>query len=278
MSLIRWLGVRRAALVELVVVALPLLALPGRAAGGGRPADGATPRAWLLGILALTVGAPFVALATATPTLQRWLAATGRAASRGPAPSGCSPASNAGSLVGLLAYPTLIEPNLDLDEQARLWAVGYVVFVALVRRRRGRRPDARAPVRGRSRAPVRRRRAPTRSRRLGWVGLAAVPAALVDRDHRPADDRRRGGPAAVGRPLAVYLATFVLAFAGPRPIGLRVADALLPPLALGVVDQPHRRRRPCRSGRRSRRALGALACAASSATGGSRSRGPNRSG
>ena len=36
-------------------------------------------------------------------------------------------------------------------------------------------------------------------------------------------------------PLAVYLATFVLAFAAARPIGPRVADLLLPPFALGVA-------------------------------------------
>src|SRR5687768_17979278 len=40
--------------------------------------------------------------------------------------------SNAGSLVALMAYPTLIEPMLGLSRQARVWTIGYGLFVVLV--------------------------------------------------------------------------------------------------------------------------------------------------
>ena len=37
-----------------------------------------------------------------------------------------------GSLAALLAYPTLIEPNLGLGYQSRLWSADYVVLVLLL--------------------------------------------------------------------------------------------------------------------------------------------------
>ena len=199
--LIRWLGVRRAAFVELGVVALPLLALPVALPAAAAPPDGWDTAAWLLGVLIVTVVAPFVALATATPTLQRWLAAAGGAAARHGA-FRLFAAANVGSLVGLLAYPTLIEPNLDLDAQARLWAAGYVAFgllvavgVVVVARRAAARWASRWSA-GRS---ARRYPRPRRVR-LGWIGAGRDPGRGRRGFDRPTDDRRRGGAAPVGRP------------------------------------------------------------------------------
>ena len=236
---IRWLGLRRAAIVELVVVALPLLALPVALPARASPPPESSLAGWLLALLAVMVGAPFVALATATPTLQRWLAATGGPAARAGAVR-LFAAANAGSLLGLLAYPLIVEPNLDLVDQARLWGIGYGAFVGLivvaaaVVLRQGSvtpaDPAASEPADEPGAAPA----ASTRSR-LGWVGLAAVPAALVVGITAQLSVDVAAVPLLWVVPLAVYLATFVLAFAAPRPIGLRVADVLLPPLALGVA-------------------------------------------
>lgn len=229
--LIRSLGVRRAAVAELVIVGLPLLALPVGLPAAAAPPDGADTAAWLLGVLILAVAAPFVALATATPTLQRWLAAAGGASARSGA-FRLFAAANVGSLVGLLAYPTLIEPNLDLDVQARLWAAGYGAFVALI--------VAGAVIVSR-RAPVAEGRpeagtgSPTVRTRLGWLALAAIPAGVVVGSTAQLTIDVAAVPLLWVVPLAIYLLTFVLAFAGRRPIGSRLADLLLPPLVLGVV-------------------------------------------
>ena len=40
-------------------------------------------------------------------------------------------AGNVGSLLALLAYPLLLEPNLSTSAQSRLWSVGYAAFVVL---------------------------------------------------------------------------------------------------------------------------------------------------
>jgi hypothetical protein len=65
--------------------------------------------------------------------------------------------------------------------------------------------------------------------------LAAVPAALVVGTTAQLSIDVAAVPLLWVVPLAIYLATFVLAFAGTRPIGLRAANVLLPPLALGVA-------------------------------------------
>src|SRR5262249_9617077 len=41
-------------------------------------------------------------------------------------------ASNAGSMLGLLAYPIIVERRLTLDEQRATWVIGFVAFVGLV--------------------------------------------------------------------------------------------------------------------------------------------------
>lgn len=244
------LGVRRAALVQVAIVVLPLAALPVALPAAAATPVGVEPAAWLLGVLGLTVGAPFVALATTTPTLQGWTAAAGRPGARVGA-FRLFAASNAGSIVGLLAYPTLVEPNLDLGDQARLWSLGYATFAALTV---ALALVVRSGVSGRSRIaagstgeppPMPSRPAaspatgrgvpPTALTRFGWAGLAAIPAAFVVGTTTHLSTDVAAVPLLWVVPLAIYLGTFVLAFGRSSPIGLRLADALLPFFALGVA-------------------------------------------
>src|SRR5881397_920710 len=41
-------------------------------------------------------------------------------------------ASNAGSLLALIAYPFIIEPRIGVAAQTRLWSAGYVVLFILL--------------------------------------------------------------------------------------------------------------------------------------------------
>ncbi len=124
-----WLGVRRQAAVHLAVLLLPAAVLPIALAPGQNPPADANPVPWLLWQLLLGVGAPFALLSTTAPLLQRWFAETGHAEARDP--YFLYAASNAGSLLALLAYPVLIERVLGLTQQSRVWAVGYGGLVAL---------------------------------------------------------------------------------------------------------------------------------------------------
>ena len=146
------LGVRRHAWLQvgLVIAAAGLVVLaPLAVPGFARPPSDAPTALWLVLVLAAMVGVPFFVLSSASPATQRWFAAL---------PGGAEPyrlfaASNAGSLIGLVAYPTLVEPNLDLPDQARWWSIGFAVFAAatagaaLVVRRSGHEPTTAAESR-----------------------------------------------------------------------------------------------------------------------------------
>jgi len=86
--------------------------------------DSAQPLADVLLALLRSVGAPFTALAATTPLLQSWFAriAPGRS------PYRLYAISNAGSLLGLLSYPFLVEPNLGLTQQTFVWSAGFGLF------------------------------------------------------------------------------------------------------------------------------------------------------
>ena len=87
------------------------------------------PAAWLAGTLAVSIGAPYVAVAGSSPLLQSWLVASGRRGSSDPYL--LYAVSNTGSIAALLAYPFLVEPALGLATQAQLWTWGYALLVLL---------------------------------------------------------------------------------------------------------------------------------------------------
>ncbi|AMV21178.1 fused MFS/spermidine synthase [Planctomyces sp. SH-PL14] len=75
------------------------------------------PLATLVRGLATSVGPTFLLLSATAPLLQRWYAALGERN-----PYRLYADSNAGSLLGLLTYPLVVEPLLDTPAQAALWA------------------------------------------------------------------------------------------------------------------------------------------------------------
>jgi hypothetical protein len=218
-----------AAQVGLVVIASVVLASsPLAVPVFARPPEAAPTALWLLLVLAAMVGVPFFALSSASPTTQRWFAAL---------PGGVEPyrlfaASNLGSLIGLVAYPILVEPNLDLPDQARWWAVGFLVFgvaTAVAARVVARKGGPLAAPEGTSAA------APTAARRLSWTLLAAIPAALLIGVTTDISTDVAAVPLLWVGPLVVYLATLILAYARADPIAPRAAALALIPLALAVA-------------------------------------------
>lgn len=137
---------------------------------------GGNPIPWLLSLLTVMIGLPFFMVSLTGPLLQKWFADSGYASARDP--YFLYAASNAGSLLGLLGYPVLIEwyGQLGLVRQAELWKWGYlalVLIVALVMAffvfgRSTLQADIPSPV------PQVLERISWR-RRLRWVALALVP-------------------------------------------------------------------------------------------------------
>jgi hypothetical protein len=226
-----WLGVRLQALLHLGLLALPFAALPIGfpvcAAGGGDPA------LQLLARLLAAVGLPFFVVATTAPLLQRWFAATIHR--RAGDPYFLYAASNAGSLLALVSYVTLVEPNLTVRHQARLWAAGYAVltsmtFACVCVHRRLPVPAPEPAVDARIDA----------RERLVWVALAFAPSSLLLGVTTYLTTDLAPVPLLWVGPLALYLLSFILAFAGLpawvlRACTLALAPAIVATLALSVA-------------------------------------------
>jgi hypothetical protein len=218
------LGVRRQAVLHLGLLAVPLLVLPfvitTDAVRSLSPS--ANPTGWLLGLLLTSVGLPFFVVATTAPLLQMWFAETRHLSGRDP--YFLYGASNFGSMLALLGYPILMEPNMRLAQQSVVWAVGYGMLAALtlacafvvLRAPRDLPRTLDRPTEEES-APG----SPRVSQRLSWVALAFVPSSLLLGVTSYISTDVAAVPLLWVIPLALYLLTFVLAFAKRETLPLR---------------------------------------------------------
>ena len=236
--LIRFLSPRAGGIVHLALFAVALVALPiGIPASWHEPPAG-DPYLWQMSLFAIAVGPPFFAVAANAPLLQAWFSRTGH-------PHGRDPyflyaASNLGSLLALLSYPFVLEPTLGLQALSRVWTGGFIVlwamiagcFFVLYAVRNVSVPAIEATV-----APA---EAPGWMDRLGWVGLAFVPSALLTAFTNHVTTDVASAPLLWVLPLALYLLTFVLVFRErsliPRPILLSLHLAAVV-AALVVMSQ-----------------------------------------
>src|SRR6201991_3885632 len=99
-------SVRAQALVHGAALLLAALALPLRVNELFGPPSSVHPNAWLLGVLAVSIGAPFAVLSATAPLVQAWHART--VGEEGEEPYVLYAASNLGSLLALLAYPIIV--------------------------------------------------------------------------------------------------------------------------------------------------------------------------
>ena len=211
-------GVRVAVYVGVLLIGC--VVLPIGAVTWAAPAPGFEPF-WVGGALAWMVGPAFVALAAAGPMLQSWYARSSPRQDR--EPYALFAASNAGSLIGLLAYPFLVEPMLGLRAQGVAWAVGYLAFIPLAivcglgslraqAATRERPPREQAPAEQPSEAPD--------AKRAGagvWLLWSFAGSSLLLGTTLQMTTDIASVPLLWVVPLSVYLLTFVVAF---RP-GLR---------------------------------------------------------
>jgi hypothetical protein len=217
--------------VTLLVAAA--IVLPIDVAGFGSPPPGATPIPWLLRALSLTIGLPFLALSGTTPLAQSWFSRA-----RGDADAYVLySASNFGSVAGLLAYPLAIEPQLRLNTQSFAWTVGYGVVLALI----ALCGVAARGASGSSASTTERPGAESVSgeRRLRWVVLAALPSSLTLSVTTFISTDIAAIPLIWAAPLALYLVSFIVAFAWPgkgRWSSLVVPIAILPPIIALLTD------------------------------------------
>ena len=177
-----------------------------------------TPVLDLLRILIVIIGLPAFVLTTTTPLVSGWFA-TARSGREGD-PYWLYALSNGGSLLALLAYPILIEPRLGLTTQRGLWTVGYAVLVVTLATAASRvLPALRSRVREAPTEAAATTAAIDWPRRLRWLLLAAIPSGLLSAVTNFITTDLLSAPLLWVGPLAVYLASFIIAFS---PRGSRV--------------------------------------------------------
>lgn len=122
------LRLKRQLLVHGLLMASALVVLPMIYASDAWKPDTPEHPTWrIIVLLSATVGLPYFVLATTSPLLQKWftLSREGGTVYR------LYALSNAGSLLALITYPSVIEPTLAGRTQAFCWSAGFVLFVIL---------------------------------------------------------------------------------------------------------------------------------------------------
>lgn len=124
-----WLGLRRQAIAQVVLILVPAVFLPFGVSDRWTPPGDQFPGFWVLWLLLITVGLPFFAISTTAPLMQKWFSESGHPAAKDP--YFLYAASNVGSMIALLGYPVFIEPYLTLSVQSWFWLAGYLTLAAL---------------------------------------------------------------------------------------------------------------------------------------------------
>jgi hypothetical protein len=123
-----WLGARKQAVLHLAMLIVPFVFLPLTVNRDLIKGD-ENPVFLVLMLLSLTVGVPMFVVSASAPLLQKWFASTSHPAAKDP--YFLYGASNLGSMLALIAYPTVVEPFLRLRQQSAYWTVGYGMLAAL---------------------------------------------------------------------------------------------------------------------------------------------------
>ena len=209
---------RQQALTHGVIVLLACIALPVAVPSSWSPPVDRAPFVWLLIVLSVGVGGPFIVVSATAPLLQKWFAGTDDRAANDP--YFLYSASNVGSIAALLAYPFLVEPSWSLPQQSSIWMISYVVFGGLTllcaamsirAASMSRDTVVTEPIDVESVAPPRWRQRGT------WILQSLVPSSLLLGVTAYISTDVASVPLLWVLPLALYLLSFAWAFA-PAPV------------------------------------------------------------
>jgi SAM-dependent methyltransferase len=238
--LARMVDVRKQILVHSAVVLLPLAFLPITFHSVSSENVSMHPAIELLWLLIVSTAVPFFVVSTTAPLVQNWFSRTRHAASEDP--YFLYSASNAGSLLALLVYPFVIEPRIGVAAQTKLWFAGYAALLAVL--------AYTAVTLSRTDATLIRtestRTAGDLKTRFFWIAAAFVPSGLMLAVTNHIAANVGSVPFLWIVPLALYLLTFVVAFArryhATSQRVSRIIPAVLliafPLVAAGVVAPP----------------------------------------
>jgi len=215
-----WLGASRHRAVHSLVLLAGACFLPVAAPANWFTAPLAHPAFTVLAALAASIGIPFFALSAQAPLLQKWFSQSSHP--RAQDPYFIYAASNLGSMLGLLAYPFIVERLFALRQQADLWRYGYLALMGatvgcmLLTLRQNEGGSATDHHADKSTSTAIASEPITFARRLRWIGWSLVPSSLLLGVTWHITTDLVSAPLFWVVPLAIYLLTYALAFARER--------------------------------------------------------------
>ncbi len=196
------------------LLASAALLLPVLPSASWKPDGTEVPAVLILTMLTSVVGLPFLLLSSTSPLLSSWFTR----AFPGKSPYWLYAMSNLGSMLGLLSYPTLVEPNLAIKAQAYAWSAAFLAFSAMcvyaaAKSAFAPAPEGEAtPARG---GPEAESPSPGELDRFFWIALPACGSVLLLGVTNHLAQNVVSLPFLWVAPLSLYLLSFILAFSGP---------------------------------------------------------------
>jgi hypothetical protein len=209
--------IKRPAQIHATLVLTALLILAARGMMGHHPVLPSissvqtinSPILAIIRVLLSSIAFPFFILAANGPLVQAWSSRVHPERSY----AQFYAISNLGSLLGLLTYPVLIEPNFTLQFQAQIWLIGFLIFVLLttwIIVHDGRAPALTRPVP----ASVSSSSPPAHPLLWLWIALSAAASVLLLSVTNQISQEVAVIPFLWILPLTIYLLSFILTFSG----------------------------------------------------------------
>lgn len=197
-------------LLSVSLIFLPIIPDPS-----WKPIGTEDPSLWILVLLTSTIGLPYFLVSTTGPLLQAWVSHThiGTDVYRFFA------LSNLASLLALISYPFLIEPQISLYSQAFTWSGAYALFASLCAAcgfyffRRVKLPQTKAHVQDQKPEDAQN---PGLRTYLLWLSLSGIGSWLLLAITNHVTQNVAAIPFLWLLPLVIYLLTFVLCFESDR--------------------------------------------------------------
>jgi hypothetical protein len=205
------------AMVHGALILISLAFLPITANSNLKPLDADNPIGKILLLLLVTIGMPYFLLSTTGPLVQAWFS---KANSRNTVNERDQSKkvyrlyalSNVASMLALIAYPPLIEPNSNAVQQSIGWSSGYGLFALLALTcawQSSKVTFSQSPEELVSKSP-----APGFALQSLWLTLAALGSLLLLSITTHITQNVASIPFLWVVPLAIYLITFILCFDG----------------------------------------------------------------
>ncbi len=210
---------------------LCLIALPIIPGAGWKPAGEEAPIGRILLLLTVVIGLPYILLSTTSPLVQSWFAR----AYPGRDPYRLFAVSNVASLVALVGYPFVLEPNAGTRTQAWLWSGLFVLFVVVLCTLAWKMRDV-EPIPAAQNTPfsviISPKNASNWSQTLRWLCYSATGSILLLSVTNHLSHNIPSVPLMWLVPLTIYLVTFILTFDGR---GWYVRVAFVGPTAIAIA-------------------------------------------